>query len=120
MRTHSVTKDGLIYVECLPDGSLLDGEDDALDLVAACGEAGTHRLLIHSESLPEDFYRLASGLAGKVLLKFGNYAIRWAAVIPHELAHKGRFGQMVREANRGNDFRVFAEREHAEAWLLRE
>lgn len=107
------------YVECLPGSGLVASENDALDLVAACGEHLTPRLLIHAENLPEEFYNLRTGLAGSVLLKFSTYRIKVAAVIPMEKANPGRFGEMVLEANRSNRlFHVFAEREKAEAWLV--
>jgi hypothetical protein len=43
---------------------------------------------------------------------------RVAAVIPLNLVDQGRFHEMVLEANRGNQFRVFQSREKAEQWLL--
>ena len=55
------------YLECLPNEMLIQSEQDALDLVAVCGENGTHRMMIHAENLTEDFYNLKTGLAGRVL-----------------------------------------------------
>ncbi len=106
------------YIECLPGGGLLASEQDALELVGACGEAQTNRLLLSSGCLSPAFYDLRSGLAGTVLLKFSNYRIRAAAVIPSDLANVGRFGEFVRETNCGDQFRVFPTREEAAAWLL--
>jgi PadR family transcriptional regulator AphA len=105
-------------VECDPTVVCLAGERDALDLVAACGENRTDRLLIHAGNLTEDFYNLKTGVAGEILLKFTNYWIRVAAVLTPELAEEGRFGEMVRESNRGRDFRVYYDREEAVRWLL--
>jgi PadR family transcriptional regulator, regulatory protein AphA len=105
------------YIETLPGGALLDSEQAALDLIVSCGEANTFLLLLHAENLPEDFYNLRTGLAGNVLQKFVNYHIRVAAVLTPELANQGRFGEMVQEANRGNQFHVFYEHASAEHWL---
>ena len=110
--------DGLSFIECARDGGHLKGEGDALDMIVACGDNQTDRLLIHVENLPADFFQLNTGLAGQILLKFVNYRVRVAAVIPEDLAREGRFGEMVLEANRGNQFRVFPNRENAVSWLV--
>lgn len=117
MNYSEITKNGKTYIECLQDGQVLRNENDALDLIAACGEYGAAGVLLHAANLDQDFYDLKSGLAGAVLLKFSNYRIRLAAVIPPEHI-QGRFGEMVLEENRGNQFRVFGSRQEAEDWLL--
>lgn len=107
------------YVEALAGDGRIESENDALELVAACGEFQTHRLLIHAENLTDDFYRLRTGLAGAVLQKFVNYSVKVAAVLPPELVNQGRFQEMALEANRSNRlFHIFHERERAEAWLV--
>jgi len=109
------TCNGQAYI----DASLfIARESDALELVAVCGEHRTHRLLLHAEQLSDEFFDLRSGLAGAVLQKFVNYAVRVAAVIPPERANQGRFGEMVLEANRGRHFRVFAREDEAARWLV--
>jgi hypothetical protein len=109
------------YLECLPNEILIQSEQDALDLVAACGENGTYRLMIHAENLTEDFYNLKTGLAGNVLQKFVNYTLKVAMILPLERASQGRFGEMVLEANRSNrHFHVFQERVQAEKRLIQD
>ena len=105
------------YVEAAPDYMISD-EQEALDLAAFCWEQETQFLLISHSNLTDDFYNLRTGLAGSVLQKFANYRIRAAAVID-PLKVSGRFGELVNELNRGRDFRVFAEKDEAEKWLLR-
>jgi len=101
-----------------PGGGMLESENDALDLVAACGEAGVWNLLVLPEVLPEAFYDLKTGLAGAVMLKLSNYRIRVALVVPEEKAAQGRFGEMALEANRSNrEMHVFTEKERALEWL---
>ena len=117
MNYRLVTNNDHPYLECLPDGALVQSERDALDLVAACGENRTDLLLLHAASLPEDFYHLSTGLAGRILLKFSNYHIRCALILSPSLVNRGRFQDMVIETNRGNEFRVFYERQPAEQWL---
>ncbi|MCE1253807.1 MAG: DUF4180 domain-containing protein [Anaerolineae bacterium] len=118
MNYRAVEKNEKIYVECLADGVLLDGEAAALDLVAGCMEYTCNRLLLPEGVLPDTFFQLKSGVAGQVLQKFVNYHMRVAAVIDPRMAREGRFGEMVLEANRGNQFRVFDDRAQAEDWLL--
>ncbi len=120
METQQITTGGTCYIECIPSEWRLAGEREALDLVAACVEKGSNRLMLHAESLTEDFYRLRTRLAGDILQKFINYHIRVAAILPLDLVNQGRFREMVLEANRGNQFRVFQNREQAEQWLIGE
>jgi PadR family transcriptional regulator, regulatory protein AphA len=106
------------YIECLPGTGLIAKENDALDIVAACGEHRILRVMIHAENLSDDFFKLRTGLAGAVLQKLVNYHIRAAAVLTPEQVDQGKFKDMVIETNRGNQFRVFYEREKAEEWLV--
>lgn len=118
MNYRVVTKNGFKYIDCRNNGNLLQNERDALDWVAICGEHQVSRLMLHAGNLTRDFYDLRTGVAGDILLKFTNYRIKVAAVLAPELVGEGRFREMVRETNRGNDFRVFYRHEDAEAWLL--
>ena len=104
------------FVECLPKMKIAN-EDDALELVGFCGENETDRLLMYSENLPEEFFDLSTGLAGKILLKFSNYRIILAAVITCDRIGDGRFYEMVCETNRGKEFRVFESRPDAISWF---
>jgi PadR family transcriptional regulator, regulatory protein AphA len=118
MNVQPVFFGGMTYVECLPDGEPIASEADALDLVAACGEHDTQRLLLHAENLPDEFFHLSNGLAGKILLKFSNYYLRVAAVLPSDRTRRGKFYEMMLETNRGNEFRIFEDRAAAQAWLI--
>jgi len=122
METIVIQKGDNKYVECTSGaGNLIASERDALDLVAACGENGTHRLLIQAENLTPEFYQLKTGLAGAILLKFSNYFLKVAALLTPELVNQGRFREMVLEANRtSREFKVFYDHESAEKWLLRD
>ena len=118
MNCRIIETKGVKYVEGPHEGRLISSENDALDLVAWCGENDTNRLLLYAANLHEDFFNLKTGLAGAVLQKFINYGIKAAAVIPPELSNQGRFREMALEANRGQHFRVFSEASKAEAWLI--
>lgn len=110
---------GRRYVACISGDGRIESERDVLDLIAACGENQTHRLLLHAEALTDDFYHLRTGLAGAVLQKFADYRIKAAAVLTPERVNQGRFQEMVLEANRSNRlFHVFYQQAEAEAWLV--
>ena len=108
----------LKYIELFSCVAPISTEQDALDLVALCGEHDTNLLMLHSEAISDDFFRLKTGVAGNVLQKFINYHVKAVAVIPDERVNTGKFKDMVIEANRSNQFRVFEEKEKALKWLL--
>jgi DNA-binding PadR family transcriptional regulator len=107
------------YMEVLSRPEPIRSEQDALDLVALCGEHDTNRLMLHAEALSEEFFRLRTGVAGAVLQKLINYSVRTAVVVPDPAAMRGKFSDMAAEAGRGRQFRVFDSRQEAEDWLLR-
>ena len=98
------------------------GENDqaALEIVGICREEGTDRVMLHSANLPDDFFWLSSGLAGNILLKFFNYSIRAAVIVDPERVHQGKFYEFAVETNRGNQFRIFYDRQKAGEWLTRD
>jgi PadR family transcriptional regulator, regulatory protein AphA len=113
-----IQKKNVKIVTCIPDGTRISSETDALDAVAACGEYETYKLLIPGECLSESFYDLKSGLAGSVLLKFSNYGIQAGVLVQAEMIGVGKFYEFVLETNRGNEFRVFQDRDKALDWLV--
>jgi len=117
MNTQLVRHHDIGYVEGLPSNGFLDGEAEALEMVTACFEGKTQNLLIDGHILTEAFYHLRTGLAGAILQKFCTYKIRAALILAEGKDTPGRFGEMVWEANRGNQFRVFYSREEAEGWF---
>lgn len=106
------------YILCDSTDTPLGSEQDSLDLVAACGENDTNLILLHSGAISDDFFKLRTGLAGKVLQKFINYRIRAAVVLTNEQKITGKFKEVIAETSKGNDFRVFDRAEEAEKWLL--
>jgi PadR family transcriptional regulator, regulatory protein AphA len=107
---------GQKYIDCL-ENSLINDEKDALEIVGICGAEDTCRVLLHSGNLPDSFFKLSTGLAGNVLLKFYNYSIIAAALLTPERVNQGKFYDFALETNRGNQFRIFYNRQEAEEWL---
>ncbi|MCD5361100.1 DUF4180 domain-containing protein [Chromobacterium aquaticum] len=91
--------------------------EQALELVALCGEHDAPRLLLLEDALPADFFELSSRFAGEFIQKLVNYRIAVAGVFADGNAHGERFGEYLREARHGRQFRVFDEREAALTWL---
>lgn len=116
MDYHLVNHHDRSFIELLPAAQLANTRD-ALDWIALCGEYRAGGLLVYSDNLSPAFFDLRSGMAGEILLKFVVYHVKVAAVLSAELVGNGRFSEMVRETNRGAEFRVFYNREQAAAWL---
>jgi hypothetical protein len=87
------------------------------DLVGACMEHDTRRLLLDHGSLPAEFFDLSSGVAGELVQKITNYGIRMAAVVPDPGVHSTSFQDFAREANSAAPFRFFQTRGQAVEWL---
>jgi PadR family transcriptional regulator, regulatory protein AphA len=118
MNFQRMEKNGVIMVELAAGGGTVKSERDALDLVSACVEHGTNRLLMDAACLPDEFFRLRTGLAGAVLQKLVNYQIKAAVIAPPGAAQQGKFRDFMLETNRGGQFRIFEGREEAIDWLV--
>lgn len=82
MKYQVVEKGSNRYIEVVSSETPVKTGQDALELAELCGEAKTDRLMIHREALPEDFFRLRSGVAGAVLQKFITYSLKTAIILP--------------------------------------
>jgi hypothetical protein len=118
MSINIIEKDDKSYIEIKPGELKVLDEQDAVDLIGLCGENKTNLIMIYDDNLSADFFDLKSKIAGHILQKFVNYHVRVALVLINSDYIKGRFGEMVTEANKGGDFGVFLNKEKAEAWLI--
>ena len=116
MRVHVVKRHGCTYIEGVATDQFIQREEDAVALVGTCGEHSADRLLLYAGNLSESFFDLTSGFAGTILQKFANYHLKIALVISSEIV-QGKFKEYVVEANRGNQFHTFEEKDKAEVWL---
>jgi hypothetical protein len=107
------------YLELVSTATPLNTEQDALDLVSLCGEADTNLLLLQHYTLSEDFFKLKTGVAGKIKQKFINYHVKVAAIVPNISLYQGKSMEMIVETNKSNHFRIFESKESAELWLLK-
>ncbi len=114
MRLQLMNREGVRIVELVEP---IDRVEDVLDVIAACVEQRSSRLLLESQNLPRPFFDLRTGFAGEFVQKLENYRIRLAGVFPSEEGYTDRFREFLREAKQGRGFRVFASRVEAEVWL---
>lgn len=118
MNFNIITKENGRYLDCTPFKGLLSSEKDAIELVSACFSNDIGSLLLQESSVSPDFFNLRTGLAGAVLNKFQIYNIKIALIIQDMGLLEGRFGEMVMESNKGNEFRVYDSVQAAEEWML--
>jgi hypothetical protein len=86
-------------------------------IIAGCFENGARAVLLDQDCLPPDFFDLSTGVAGDLLHRLSVYQLRLAAVVPEPQRHSATFQAFVCEANRGAQFRFYATRTEALAWL---
>lgn len=113
-----IRKEDKSYIELAAAARPIATEQDALDLVALCGENNTGLLLIHYDAFDESFFRYKAGMAGAILQKFSNYYIKAAVLLPDEMAGKEGPGLSGVQISKAHNFKVFESREEAELWLF--
>lgn len=113
-----IQKNNKKYIECSSKDTPISTEQHALDLITACMENYTNLVMLHTEALADNFFKLRTGLAGSVLQKLTNYHVKVVVVINDNQKIKGRFKDLLTESNKGNSFRVFSSKAEAESWLL--
>ncbi|MDR1131062.1 MAG: DUF4180 domain-containing protein [Oscillospiraceae bacterium] len=93
---------------------LITDAQSMLDLIATVQyDHGCDRIALYKEALTEDFFKLATGLAGEILQKVVNYRKK-LAVIGDFAAYTGKpLRDFIYESNKGSA--VFFVRTEAEA-----
>lgn len=71
---------GVNVLRCAPDGPPLSGESTALDLIGDAMGRDAQVVAVPVERVDAEFFRLRSGIAGAIMLKFVNYRVRLAVV----------------------------------------
>jgi len=89
-----------IVAEVLPGYVKISSSEEILDLIAEAGYQDCIALILHCESLHEDFFDLKTGLAGEILQKFSNYRMK-LSVIGDFSGYGGKsLKDFIRESNR--------------------
>ncbi|MFI9761699.1 DUF4180 domain-containing protein [Streptomyces sp. NPDC051963] len=99
-----VTLNGISVLRCAPDGPALDGERAALDLIGDAGWREAELVAVPVERVPDEFFRLRSGIAGAIVQKFAQYRLRLAVVgdISQHVAASQALRDFVYESNLGD------------------
>lgn len=113
-----IEKNNKKYIELASAETPLLTEQNALDVMAACYENETYLVILHSDALTDDFFKLRTGLAGQLLQKFANYRIKVAIVIAADKKINGKFKELQAELSKGNELRTFNSLAEAENWLV--
>ena len=96
------------------DSPMITSEETALDLLAqAAFELGIRRIVLNKEALCEDFFRLGTGLAGKILEKFIQYQVKLAIVGDFSGYTSKPLRDFIYESNQGRDIFFVEKREEA-------
>lgn len=115
-----IEKNNNSYIYCSAEMNSPMSLDELMDLIPVCWELETNRILLDSEVISEEFFRLRTGFAGEIIQKFINYKIKAAVILSEEQKIQGKFEDLMLEMNRGKVFRIFMEEESAVTWLTEE
>ncbi|WP_031487927.1 DUF4180 domain-containing protein [Streptomyces bicolor] len=98
-----VTLHDVRLLRCAPEGPPLDGESAALELIGDAFGQDAGLVAVPVERVPDEFFRLRSGVAGAVMQKFANYRVRLAVVgdISPHIAESTALRDFVHETNNG-------------------
>jgi hypothetical protein len=96
---------GLRSLECVPDGTKLRSDRDAVDIIGKAFENRATLVVIPVECLDDQFFQLRTRIAGELIQKFVQYRRRLAIVgdISGFLAESSALRAFVNESNRGKD-----------------
>lgn len=84
---------------------IITDSQSVLDLIATVSfEAHCSRIIIDKASITEDFFRLATGIAGEALQKCANYRVKLAIVGDFSKYTSKPLLDFIYESNKGKDF----------------
>ncbi|MCC7360751.1 MAG: DUF4180 domain-containing protein [Anaerolineales bacterium] len=114
----SATVNGLTLVTGPAGQPLLRATKDAIEIVQACADYDTRRVVLYAENLTPHFFDLSSREAGEILGKLRQYGVRLAVVYdPAVTRLSTHFAALLVEENRQPYFRLFTDLAAAQAWL---
>ena len=95
------TRNGLQIGEILPETTRIENSQDMLDIMADAGYNGCNSLIVHKQTLTEDFFDLKTKVAGEILQKFSNYRMKLAIIGDFSETGSKSLNDFIRESNRG-------------------
>ena len=92
-------------VRVISDECVITDGQSVLDLIATVRyETHCDRLILDKASITEEFFRLATGVAGEVLQKCVNYHVKMAIVGDFSKYTSKPLRDFIYESNKGKDF----------------
>mgnify|MGYP002092580416 CR=1 FL=1 len=105
MHIETRTEQGRLVAVVSCTQPLITDAQSALDLLLSVRfETDAGLLALDKRALPEDFFRLGTGLAGEVLQKFVNYHMKVAIFGDYSAYTSKPLRDFIRESNHGKDF----------------
>lgn len=103
MHIETRTEQGRLVAVVSCTQPLITDAQSALDLLLSVRfETDADLLALDKRALPEDFFRLGTGLAGEVLQKFVNYHMKVAIFGDYSAYTSKPLRDFIRESNQGN------------------
>lgn len=97
----SVTENENIKIAILDSkNTLIFDVQDALDMMANASYSGADSVILFSSNLNPDFFDLKTKLAGEILQKFSNYAMRLAIVGDFSAIESKSLQDFIYESNK--------------------
>lgn len=104
MRVEVVEVGGVRMAVVQDQGVLINNEQSALDFMArVLEETGCDRIIVNKAVVPEEFFDLSTGLAGRILQKFVDYNVKIAFVGDFSSYHSKSLRDFIYESNKGRD-----------------
>ncbi|MDR2424976.1 MAG: DUF4180 domain-containing protein [Prevotellaceae bacterium] len=85
-------------VEIIDNNILIKDVDDALNLFCMIENCST--IILKKENIVDDFFNLATGIAGEILQKFSNYRMRMAIIGDFDNLKSKALKDFIRESNK--------------------
>lgn len=79
---------------------IINNVEDSVDVLGNCSYRGASGIIIQKKNLSNDFFELRTGIAGEILQKFSNYAMRLAIVGDFANIESKSLRDFIRESNR--------------------
>ncbi|MCX5378715.1 DUF4180 domain-containing protein [Streptomyces sp. NBC_00091] len=88
---------------CAPEGEVIGGESDALDLIGNASYQGAQWVVVPVERFAGEFFRLRTRVAGDIVQKFVQYRMGLVVLgdISRHTADSSALRDFVYECNRG-------------------
>jgi hypothetical protein len=94
---------GVPVLVCVPDGPVIRGERDALDLIGEAFGVGAEWVAVPASRFGDEFFRLRTRVAGEIIQKFVNYRLGLAVLgdVSRHTTASPALRDFVYESNKG-------------------